>query len=118
MTHPFASFDSILAFGKDNAEALAQSGAASLKVWGDLTRAHHALVSRSVDQADAAVKAWLAVKSPNELVELNNRLVRDSIEQALSEGRALADLGTQAVSAVLEPLNVRFHALKDTARAA
>jgi phasin family protein len=115
MTHSLPNFDLFFSFGKQNADALAQSSAQVAKAFTDLAHAQQALIARNVERADQAVRALLAAKSAHELAELNSRLLRDSIESAITDGRKLADLGTDAVSAALAPLNARFSAVKAAA---
>ncbi|CCG41040.1 phasin family protein [Magnetospirillum molischianum] len=108
MSFKIDGFETFVSFSKDNADALSKSSAASVKAIEDIAKAQQAVLARSIDKADAAFKALFAVKSPAEFAELQTRLARQSVEDAILESRKLAEVATTAVSAVLEPLNTRF----------
>ncbi|TAN65630.1 MAG: phasin family protein [Magnetospirillum sp.] len=112
MTIKIEGFEKFVALGKENAEAVAKSGAATVKAFEEITKAQQAVVARNVEQADAAVKAILAVKSPAELADLQGKLARESIEAAIADSRKLVELATAAFTTAFEPLNARFAAFQ------
>ncbi|SEH26019.1 phasin family protein [Magnetospirillum fulvum] len=118
MSFKIDGFETFVSFGKDNADALSKSGAASVKAIEEIAKAQQAVLARSIDKADAAFKALFAVKSPVELAELQNRLARQSFEDVIVETRKLAEIATAAVSATLEPLNARFTDVQSGRKAA
>lgn len=118
MSFTLPGFDQLLALGQGNAEALAKSSAASLQAFESISKAQQAALTRSFGKADAALKSLLAIKSPTELAEWHSHLARQSFEDALEETRALTEVATASVSAVLAPLNRRFADVQATAKAA
>ena len=118
MSFTLPGFDQLIALGQGNAEALAKSSAASLQAFESISKAQQAALTRSFGKADAALKALLAIKSPTELAEWHTHLARQSLEDALEETRALTEVATASVSAVLAPLNRRFADVQATAKAA
>jgi len=115
MSFKIDGFETFVSFGKDNADALTKSSAASVKAIEEIAKAQQEVLARSIEKTDAAVKALFAVKSPTEFAELQTRLARQSFEDAVQETRKLAEVTTQAVSAVFEPLSARF---RDSTKAA
>lgn len=111
-------FDKFLTLGKENADAVAKSGAAAMKGFEDIAKASQAYVVKSTEKADAAVKALLSVKTPAELADLQTKLARESIETVIAEGRKFAELSQIVLTAALEPLNARFAAFQSLAKAA
>lgn len=111
-------FDKFLTLGKENADAVAKSGAAAMKGFEDFAKASQAYVAKSTEKADAAVKALMSVKTPAELADLQTKLARDSIETVISEGRKFAELSQIVLTAALEPLNARVAAFQSLAKAA
>jgi phasin family protein len=105
-------FDKFTALGKDNAEAVAKSGAAVLKGFEELTKASQAYVTTSTEKADAAVKALLAVKTPAEFFDLQGKLARESVETAIADSRKFAELAQGVFTAAAEPLNARVAAFQ------
>jgi len=112
MSFKIDGIEKFVALGKDNAEAIAKSGAATVKAFEEITKAQQAVVAKNVEKADAAVKAIFAVKSPAEFADLQGKLARESIETAIADGRSLAELATSAFTAAFEPLSARFAALQ------
>lgn len=113
-----AGFEKFIALGKDNAEALVKSSTIAVKGFEEIAKASQALATKSAEKADAAVKAFLAVKSPTEFADLQTKLARESIETAISESRKFAELAQNAFTAALEPLNARIAAFQALAKSA
>jgi phasin family protein len=118
MSIKFDGFEKLVAISKDNADAIAQSSAATVKAFEEIAKAQQAVVAKNVEKADAAVKAIFAVKSPAEMADLQGKLARESIEAAIADSRKLAELATSAFTAVVEPLNARFAALQSLTKVA
>lgn len=112
MSFAFPGFESFFVFGQSQADALAKSSAAGIKAIETVARAQQAVLTRSLDKSDAALKALLTVKSPTELAEWQSHLARDSFANVVEEGRALTELTSSAFAAVLAP----FH--RSTSKAA
>ena len=118
MTIKIEGFEKLVSLGKENAEALAKSSAATVKAIEEISKAQQAVIAKNVETADAAVKAMFAVKSPAEFADLQGKLARESIETAIADSRKLAELATSALTTAFEPLNARlaaFQALVKTA---
>jgi phasin family protein len=118
MTIKIEGFEKLVSFGKDNAEAIAKSGAATVKAFEEIAKAQQAVVAKNVEKADAAVKALISVKSPTELVDLQGKLVRESLETAVSDSKKLAELATSALTAAFEPINARVAAFQSLVKSA
>ena len=112
MSMKIEGFEKFVALGKENAEAIATSGAATVKAFEEIAKAQQAVVAKSVEKADAAVKAIFAVKSPAEFTDLQGKLARESIEAAIADSRKLAELTTAAFTAAFEPISARFAAFQ------
>lgn len=115
MTIKIDGFEKLVSLSKDNADALAKTGAATVKAFEEIAKAQQALIAENVKKADAAVKALFSVKSPTELADLQGKLARETIESAIVDGRKLAELSTSALTAAIEPIQARFAALTKVA---
>ncbi|CUW37320.1 conserved protein of unknown function [Magnetospirillum sp. XM-1] len=115
MTIKIDGFEKFVALGKENADAFAKSGAATVKAFEEIAKAQQALIAENVKKADAAVKALFSVKSPAELADLQGKLAREALEGAIADGRKLAELSTTALTAAVEPIQARFAALTKVA---
>ena len=118
MSIKIEGFEKFVAIGKENAEAIAKTGAATVKAIEEITKAQQAVVAKNVEKADAAVKAIFAIKSPAEFADLQGKLARESIESAIADSRKLVELSSSAFTAAFEPLNARFAALQSLVKTA
>jgi hypothetical protein len=73
---------------KGNAEALTVSGSASIAAVQELTRAYQELATKNAKNLTAAMQAVAAVKSPAEFIELQQRLIKEGVEAAVSSPRS------------------------------
>ena len=118
MSIKIEGFEKFVAIGKENVEAIAKTGAATVKAIEEITKAQQAVVAKNVEKADAAVKAIFAIKSPAEFADLQGKLARESIESAIADSRKLVELSSSAFTAAFEPLNARFAALQSLVKTA
>jgi phasin family protein len=100
--------DTFVAMGKENAEAMVKSSNAAMKGFEEISKASQDLAAKSAASVDAAVKAMFSCKNPTDLADLQTRLARESIENAIVDGRKFAELTSAIFTAALEPLNARF----------
>lgn len=118
MTLKIEGFDKLVSLGQDNADAVVKSSTAAAKGFEELAKYSQAYVAQSVEKTDAAVKALFAVKSPNELVDIQTKFARETVESAMLEGRKFAELSQTLLSATVEPLNARFAAFQALVKSA
>jgi hypothetical protein len=79
---------------KGNAEALADSGNASRAAVQELTRAYQELATKNAKNLTAAMQSLAAVKSPAEFMALQQRLIKEGVEAAISDSQRIAQLTT------------------------
>ena len=115
MTIKIDGFEKFVALGQENADAFAKSSAATVKAFEEIAKAQQALVAENVKKADAAVKALFSVKSPTEFADLQGKLARETLENAIADGRKLAELSTSALTDAIEPIQARFAAMTKVA---
>jgi hypothetical protein len=101
---------------KGNAEALADGGAASRDAIFELTKAYQELATRNARNLTVAMQAMAAVKSPAELIELQQRLTKEALETAVRDGERIRELTTAVFTAAFEPIKKRVEAAQDSAR--
>lgn len=118
MTIKIEGFDKFASLGKDNADAVVQSSTAAFKGFEEISKFAQATFARQVEQVDAAFKAFSSIKNPAELADLQGKLARESIEQAITDSRKFAELTQTTLTAALEPLNARISAFQSLAKSA
>ena len=101
---------------KGNAEALTESGNASRAAVQELTKAYQDLAAKNVKNLTAAMEALAAVKSPTEFMELQQRLIKDGVEAAVSDSQHIAQLTTAVFTAAFEPVKKQIEAVQKSTR--
>jgi len=101
---------------KGNAGVLAESGSALRAAVQELTRAYQELASKNVKNLTAAMQALAAVKSPAGFIELQQRLIKEGVEAAVSDSQHIAQLTTAVFTAAFEPVKKQIEAVQRTAQ--
>jgi len=101
---------------KGNAETMTESGNASRAAIQELTRAYQELAAKNVKNLTAAMQALAAVKSPAEFIELQQRLMKEGVEAAVSDSQHIAQLTAAVFTAAFEPLKKQIESVQKAAR--
>lgn len=104
------SYDEIATLAKDNVDALVQSGTIVAKGAEEAGKQVAAFGQASVEKNVATGKALFAVKTLNELVELQNAYVKQSMDALLAEGVKLQELSVKIANEALAPINAQVNA--------
>jgi phasin family protein len=95
---------------------IAEASAASIAAVQELTKAYQELATKNVKNLTAAMQALAAVKSPTEFMELQQRLIKEGVEAAVSDSQHIAQLTTAVFTAAFEPVKKQIEALQKTFR--
>jgi phasin family protein len=98
---------------KDNADAVTESGNPSTAAVQELTRAYQELMTKNVRKLTDSMQALAAVKSPTEFMQLQQRLIREGVEAAVSDGQHIAQLTNAVFIAAFEPIKKRFESARE-----
>jgi phasin family protein len=98
------------------AVALTDSGNASRAAIQELTTAYQKLATKNVKNLTAAIQALSSAKNPSQFMELQQKLIKDGVEAAVSECRHIAQLTTAVFTAAFEPVKKQIEALQKTAQ--
>jgi phasin family protein len=101
---------------KGSADALTESRNASRAAIEELTKAYQELATKNAKNLTAAIQALSGVKSPTEFIELQQRLIKDGVEAAVSDSRHIAQLTTAVFTAAFEPVKKQIEAEQNTSR--
>ncbi len=101
---------------KGNAEALTESGNASRAAIQELAKAYQELATKNAKNLTDAMQALAAVKSPTEFMELQQRLIKEGVEAAVSDSQHIAQLTTAVFTAAFEPVKKQIKAVQKSAR--
>jgi phasin family protein len=100
---------------KDNFETLTESGTASRTAVQELTKAYQQMATKNAKNLTEAIHALSAVKNPAEFFELQQRLIKDGVEAAVSDSRHIAQLTTAVFTSAFEPVKKQIEAMQKTA---
>lgn len=103
-----SSVDKISGDAKDNAEAMSRSGGIAMDGFQELAKAYQDLAARNVEKLGDALKEISSVKTPVEFFEVQQRLIKESFDAALSDSRAIAELTASVFTTAAEPMQKRF----------
>ena len=92
----------------------AVSGNASRAAVQELTRAYQELATKNAKNLTAAMQALAAVKSPAEFIELQQRLIKEGVEAAVTDSRHIAQLTTAVFTAAFEPVKKQLEKTAQT----
>ena len=101
---------------KGGAEALTESRNASRAAVEELTKAYQELATKNAKNLTAAIQALSGVKSPAEFLELQQRLIKDGVELAVTDSRHIAQLTTAVFTAAFEPVKKQIEAAQKSAQ--
>src|SRR5271168_3747354 len=96
---------------KGNADARTDSGNASRAAVQELTKAYQELTTKNARNWTSAMQAMIAVKSPTEFIELQQRLIKEGVETAVGDSQRIAQLTTAVFAAAFEPVKKRIEAM-------
>ena len=99
--------EEFVSFNQGNLEALVKSGQIWFAGVQDLSRQVAATAQASFEQGLANFKAFSAVKSLKEAMELQSSLTRSAIEKTLSESGKLTDASLKLTEQTIAPLAAR-----------
>jgi phasin family protein len=103
------STENLIAFGKGNLEALT----ASSKIWvagvQDLSQQFAATAKASIEESVATLKAVSAIRSLNEVVNLQS-VYSQAVSKALADSNRLTDASLKLTEQTLAPLTARMAA--------
>jgi phasin family protein len=102
---------------KSSTEAPTESGAASRAAVQDLSKAYQELATKNAKNLTAAIQGLSAVKNPMEFMQLQQKLIKEGVEAAVSDSRHIAQLTTAVFTAAFEPVKKQIEAMQRTARA-
>jgi hypothetical protein len=99
-----------------NSKALADTNEASSAAFQELARAYQELATKNMTNLSAAFQALAAVKNPAQFIELQQRLIKDGMEGAVSDAQHIAHLTMAMFTTAFEPMKKQIEAVQATAR--
>ena len=113
---PVAPIDNLTTAAKTNADALTKGGNAAIAGFQDLAKAYQALATRNAEKLTASIQALAATKSPTEFFELQQTLIKEGVEAAVSDSQDIAKLTAAVFTAAFEPVQEHVTALQKSVK--
>ncbi|WP_377809896.1 phasin family protein [Azospirillum sp. A29] len=104
------SYDELTVLTKENVDALVKSGTIVAKGAEEAGKQVAAFTQSSLEKSVSNAKALLAVKTIQELVELQKAYTKASLDAFVSESTKLQELTVKVANEALAPLNARVNA--------
>ncbi|HWK43827.1 MAG TPA: phasin family protein [Stellaceae bacterium] len=99
---------------KANADILTESGTAAMAGLQELIKAYQASATKNVEKLTTSIQALAAVTTPAEFIELQQRLITESIDAAVSDCGNIAKLTAAMFTAALDPVQKQVAELQNT----
>ena len=81
----------------------------------ELMKAYQELGSKNAKNLTASIQALSAVKNPAEFAELQQKLIKDGVQAAVSDSQNIAHLTKAVFAAAFEPMKKQIEAVQKTA---
>jgi phasin family protein len=101
---------------KANTAALAAGGNAANAAFQDLAKAYQELATKNAGNLTSAIQALSAVKNPAEFMEVQQRLIKDGVQAAVTDSQNIAQLTAAVFTAAFEPVKKQIEAVQKTVR--
>jgi hypothetical protein len=98
-----------------NTAAMYDSGKAASTAFQDLTKAYQDLATKNAANLTSAIQALAAVKSPTEFIQVEQRLINEGVQAAVSDSHNIAKLTAAVFTAAFEPVKQRIESMQKTA---
>jgi hypothetical protein len=99
---------------KTNGNGLIDGASSSAAAFQELTRAYQELAAKNARNVTAAIQSLSAVKSPTEFVALQQTLIKECVQAAVSDSQNIAHLTAAVFTAAFEPMKKQMEAARQT----
>ncbi len=103
------SFENI---AKTSTDALTESGHSANAAFQDLSKAYHEMAVRNAANLSSAVKQLSDVKSPAAFIEIQQKLIKDGVQAAVTDGQNIAHLTAAVYTAAVEGVKKQIETLQ------
>jgi hypothetical protein len=101
------TMNEVAAIARDNVEACMECGNLSASVAKNVSEEVSEIVNQSLTDAMEICQEALACRTLNDVVELNNRVVKSSLDNCFEQISKLSSIMFEAAAEVCEPINER-----------
>lgn len=99
---------------KADADVLTKNGTAAIAGLQELAKAYQVLAAKNAAKLTTSIQALTAVQSPTEFIELQQKLIKEGIDAAVSDSGEIAKLTAALFVAACEPVQRQVEAMQYT----
>ncbi len=103
-------YEDLMALGRENAQALVESGTALAKGMRDLSALWLGLAQATMDESVGVAKAVLECKSVPEVLSVQTRAAKRNYERFVGESRKFSDVSLKVAEDTVAPIAGRVNA--------
>jgi hypothetical protein len=100
---------------KTSTDALTESGHASSAAFQELSKAYQEMAVRNATNLTVAMKELAGVKSPEEFIEIQQKLIKGGVQAAVTDSQNIAHLTAAVFTAAFEPVKKQIEAMQKPA---
>jgi phasin family protein len=110
----FKGYDEVASVGKDNLDALMNSGNVLAKGFENIAKSWMAFNQKAIESGMGAAKEVFAAKNLKDLVEWQGQYVRQSFDALFDETARLSEIGVKTAQEAFAPISERFNVAVET----
>lgn len=111
----FKGYEDVIEFNRQNFEAMVKSGLIVARGVQDINKTLLTLAQEQIEEAVAAGKALVGVKSLREAVDIQTGLVKGAVDKMVSESNKISDVSAKLAEEAYAPINARVTAVMEKA---
>jgi hypothetical protein len=113
--HPANAMAAAETIFRGSTEAMTASNAAATTAFQDPTKAYQDMAARNSANLTGAMHALSAVKNPAEFAELQQKLIKDGVQAAVSDSQNIAHLTAAVFTSAFEPVKKQVEGMYSNA---
>jgi phasin family protein len=103
----FNAYDELSALSQGNLEAVVAANQALARGAEEISKEIFGIAQASFENAASTAKAFLGVKTLQDMIELNNAVAKDTLDAFLANSAKLSELTFKVTSEAAQPLKAR-----------
>ena len=108
------NYEQVASFGKENAEAVVEASNIALKGVEAINNEIMAFAKTSMADSMTAFSKLMAVKTPQEALELQGEMVKSSFETMVAKTTEISEMGNKLANEAAAPVSARANVAMET----
>ncbi len=104
----FKNYEDVVTYNKENVDAVVKANGILVKGVQDINKVMFALAQQSMEEGVALTKKMFECKTMDDMVKLQNELVKTNYAKTLDESRKLSDMAVKLAEEAAKPIADRM----------